>query len=322
MVSLNVPGISPLITPNADFYRIDTALSVPGLEVEAWRLKVTGLVERPLEITYAELLDMGVREETATLCCVSNEVGGDLVGTASWLGVPLKALLDRAGIQEEGTQIVARSVDGFTTAFPTAVALDGRPSMVAVGMNGEVLPASHGFPARMIVPGLYGYVSATKWLVEIEVTRLEDFSAYWIIRGWAKEGPIKTQSRIDIPRRGTTIDAGRVQIGGMAWAGIRSVSRVEVRIVDEAAARAEFGDSWVREMGPDYGEWRDARVSGELSPSSWRQWVVDWDLEPGNYRLQVRATDGAGDTQTDAISQPAPDGATGYHGFSLRVREA
>lgn len=317
--ALRVDGISPLITPNEDFYRIDTALTVPGLDVERWRLRVSGLVDEPYEITYRELLDMGVREETVTLCCVSNEVGGDLVGNARWLGVSLAALLERAGLRPEGTQIVARSVDGFTTAFPTAVALDGRPSMVAVGMNGEVLPASHGFPARMIVPGLYGYVSATKWLREIEVAT-QDFDAYWITRGWAKQGPIKTQSRIDVPDGTATIDPGPIQVGGVAWAGDRGIRSVEVRMVDAAAAEEMFGDAWIRDMDPEYGDWRQATLSDELSQNAWRQWVVDLDPStPGEYLVEVRATDGLGDTQTNARHEPPPDGATGYDGFKLTV---
>jgi DMSO/TMAO reductase YedYZ molybdopterin-dependent catalytic subunit len=317
--AIGVEGISPLITPNADFYRIDTAITVPRVDVESWRLRVTGLVDNPFELTHAELLEMGAHEETVTLCCVSNAIGGDLVGNARWLGVPLARLLERAGVRPEGTQVVARSVDGFTTAFPTAVALDGRPAMVAVGMNGEVLPASHGFPARMIVPGLYGYVSATKWLEEIELTTMEGFGAYWITRGWAKEGPIKTQSRIDVPGPRDTIRAGKVQIGGMAWGGIRSVSKVEVRIVEVGAAREAFGPQWLWLMEPDYGDWHEARLSEVLSPSSWRQWALNWDATPGEYRIEVRATDGLGATQTHLRQPPEPDGATGYHGFNLTV---
>lgn len=319
--ALEVDGISPLVTPNADFYRIDTVLSTPGVTLEDWRLKVTGLVDRPLELTYQELVDLGTREETITLSCVSNEVGGDLVGNAVWTGVPLKTILDLAGAQPEATQIVARSVDDFTTGFRTEVALDGRASMVAVTMNGEVLPALHGFPARMIVPGLYGYVSATKWLEEIELTRWDDFSGYWITRGWAKEGPIKTQSRIDVPSRGQEITEGRIQIGGIAWAGIRSIEGVEVRIVDEQEARDEFGGGFVQEMTPDFGEWQKASLSVALSTSSWRQWVFDWDAKPGTYRVEVRATDGLGSVQTHERQKVDPDGATGYHGFKLKVQE-
>jgi len=317
--ALSLKGISSLVTPNAHFYRVDTALVIPAVDLESWRLKVTGLVDSPYELSYKELLDMEMKEQMATLACVSNEVGGHLAGNASWLGIPLRELLERAGIQPRGTQIIARSVDGFTTAFPTAVALDGRPSMVAVGMNGEVLPASYGFPARMIVPGLYGYVSATKWLQEIEVSTIEGFDAYWITRGWAKEGPIKTQSRIDLPISGATIAPGPVEFGGVAWAGARGISAVEVRIIDQARAREELGDGWIGAMGAGYGEWRPALLSRDLTPYSWRQWAIGWDAVPGKYRIEVRATDGLGETQTHRTKEPYPDGATGYHGFSLTV---
>ena len=255
---LGVDGASSLITPNDDFYRIDTALVVPRVAVEPWRLRITGMVDRPYELTFGELLSMASVEQSLTLACVSNEVGGDLVGNAVWLGVPLPEILERAGVQEGATQIVGRSVDAFTTGFPTAVAFDGRPAIVAIGMNGEPLPAIHGFPARLVVPGLYGYVSATKWIKEIELTTLDAFDAYWVPRGWAKQAPVKTQSRIDVPRNGRTVDAGRVAIAGVAWAGIRRVSAVEVRIGASFDAGAE---------------WRSARLGEPLSGSSWRQWV-------------------------------------------------
>ncbi len=214
--TFEVDGLATLITPNDDFYRIDTVLVVPRVDVESWRLRVTGMVEQPIELSFEDLLAMSAREETMRLACVSNEVGGDLVGNAVWLGIPLAHVRARAGVLPEATQIIARSVDGSTVGFPTEVALDGRPSMVAVGMNGEPLPADPGFPARMIIPGLYGYVSATKWLGEIELTTLEDFDACWIRRGWAKRAPIKTQSRIDVPRVGRTIDPGRAAVAGVA----------------------------------------------------------------------------------------------------------
>ena len=304
---LAVDGAASLVTANDDFYRIDTALVVPRVEVEPWRLRLTGMVDRPYELTFAELLGMASVEQSVTLSCVSNEVGGDLVGNAIWLGVPLLEILERAGVQEGATQIVGRSVDGFTAGFPTEVALDGRPAIVAIGMNGEPLPAVHGFPARLVVHGLYGYVSATKWLGEIELTTLEAFDAYWIPRGWAKEAPVKTQSRIDVPRGGRTIAAGQVAIAGVAWAGIRSVGRVEVRM---------------RASGAEPGEWREARLGTALSQSSWRQWVYEWDAAPGDYRIEVRATDGAGATQTSERRPPAPDGATGHHAVSVKVRAA
>ena len=302
----DVPELSSLITPNGEFYRIDTAFVVPRVDTSTWRLRVTGMVDAPFELTFDELLAMPLLEEPVTLSCVSNEVGGDLVGNAIWRGVSLPALLERAGVQDGATQIVGRSVDGFTVGFPTEAALDGRAAMVAVAMNGEPLPAAHGFPARLIVPGLYGYVSATKWLGEIELTTLDAFDAYWIPRGWAKEAPIKTQSRIDVPRDGRSIEAGPAAIAGVAWAGIRSVSRVEVCVGprgDEAA-----------------GEWREAQLSEALSTSTWRQWLLPWDATPGEYRIQVRATDGEGQVQIADRQAPTPNGATGQHAVSVRVR--
>jgi DMSO/TMAO reductase YedYZ molybdopterin-dependent catalytic subunit len=295
----SVDGIAPLITPNDDFYRIDTAILSPQVDPGDWTLRVTGMVDNPLELTLDDLLAMDRIQEFVTLACVSNEVGGDLVGNARWSGVPLRDLLDRAGIHEDATQIVGRSVDGWTAGFPTEIALDGRPAMVAVAMNGEPLPIDHGFPARLVVPGLYGYVSATKWLAEIELTTWDGFDAYWVPRGWAKEGPIKTQSRIDVPRAGSSVTAGRAVVAGVAWAPTRSIELVEVRVDDEP--------------------WRPVRLSGSLSDNAWVQWVFDWDAAPGTHRLQVRATDGRGEVQTAETSPPAPSGATGYHTIDVSV---
>ena len=306
---LQVPGLSPLITPNKSFYRIDTALLVPRVDAQAWRLGVTGMVDYPYELTFAELLAMRAIEEPVTLACVSNEVGGDLVGNAIWRGIPLTDILARAGVQRGATQIVGRSVDGFTVGFPTDVALDGRLSMVAVGMNGEPLPAAHGFPARLIVPGLYGYVSATKWLTRIELTTLEEFDAYWIPRGWDKQAPIKTQSRIDVPGNGKTVASGHLAVAGVAWGGNRGVAAVEVRIRHRNADMTEAA-------------WTTAKLGDALSASTWRQWVVDWDAEVGDYQIQVRATDGRGETQTAMEKSPGPNGATGYHGINVRVQGA
>ena len=237
----SVPGISPLVTPNSEFYRIDTALSVPRIDSAQWRLRITGMVERPAEFTFDELLAMSLREEVSTLACVSNEVGGELVGTAYWLGVPLPALLRGAGVQADATQVIGRAVDGFTVGFPTDVALDGRESMVVIGMNGEPLPAEHGFPARLIVPGLYGYVSATKWLGEIELSRLDSFDSYWVDRGWAQQAPIKLQSRIDVPRGGQSLAPGKLRIAGVAWGGLSGVSGVQVRVKPAVFGRGAFG---------------------------------------------------------------------------------
>jgi DMSO/TMAO reductase YedYZ molybdopterin-dependent catalytic subunit len=298
---LGVAGLSPFVTPNDAFYRIDTALAVPQVAAEDWQLRVTGLVDRPLTLIYDNLQARRLVEADVTLACVSNEVGGNLIGNARWLGLRLDELLDEAGVQDGATQIVGRAVDGFTVGFPTAVGLDGRDSLVAIGMNGEPLPVEHGFPARLIVPGLYGYVSATKWLAEIELTTLEDFDAYWVPRGWAKEAPIKTQSRIDVPSSQAIVRPGRTAVAGVAWAPTRGIERVEIQIDD--------------------GGWIEARLAHEGGLDTWRQWVHDWDATPGRHRLRVRATDGTGQTQTEERAQPAPDGATGWHSISVTVQQ-
>ena len=297
--SLDVAGLSPLFTPNEDFYRIDTALTVPRIDPDAHVVRVTGLVDRPFEITYRELLQHPQVEADVTLSCVSNEVGGGLVGTARWQGVPLATLLDRAGVQPGASQVVGRAVDGWTAGFPLEVAYDGRPALVAVGMNGEPLPVAHGFPVRLVIAGLYGYVSDTKWLGEIELTTFDGFDGYWIPRGWAKEGPIKTQSRIDVPRDRARLTAGPTPIAGVAWAGTRGIARVEISIDD--------------------GPWEPARLSDELAATSWRQWLLPWDATAGQHTIRVRATDGTGETQTPERSRPAPSGATGHHTITVSV---
>jgi hypothetical protein len=223
-----------------------------------------------------------------------------LVGNARWQGVPLRTLLDRAGVRPEGTQVVGVSVDDFTAGFPTEAAYDGRVALVATGMNGEPLPVRHGFPARLVVSGLYGYVSATKWLRELRVATWEDVDGYWIPRGWAKEAPIKTQSRIDVPRAGAGLRAGRVPVAGVAWAPTRGIARVEVQV--------------------DEGPWMPARLGNVVSDDTWVQWVLDWEAEPGEHRLRVRATDGTGVTQTEQVAPPDPDGATGWHTRRVNVK--
>ena len=297
--SLEVEGLSPLFTPNASFYRIDTALAVPRVDVESWRLRVTGMVDAPFELGYDDLLALPQVESDITLACVSNQVGGDLIGNARWRGVRLTELLERAKVQPGATQIVGRSVDGWTGGFPTEVALDGRECLVAVAMNGEALPRDHGFPARLVVPGLFGYVSATKWLSEIELTTLDAFDGYWIPRGWSKDGTIDTQSRIDVPRFAARLTRGRQPIAGVAWAPTRGINRVEVSIDD--------------------GPWLEAALSEPLSKDTWRQWVYDWDATPGRHELRTRATDGAGKTQTAEEVAPRPGGATGYHTIAVTV---
>jgi DMSO/TMAO reductase YedYZ molybdopterin-dependent catalytic subunit len=294
-----VPGISPLITPNTDFFRIDTALTLPRIDPSTHRVRFSGLVDHPFELTYGELLDLADTEADITLSCVSNEVGGDLVGTARWRGVLLADLLERAGVQVGATQLVGRSVDGWTSGFPVEAALDGRNALVAVGMNGEPLPLAHGFPVRLVIPGLYGYVSNTKWLAEVELTTFEAHEAYWIPRGWARLGPIKTQSRIDVPSGGAALAAGRVVIAGVAWSDEHGVGDVEVAIDD--------------------GPWMDAEVADELAVGTWRQWRFAWDATPGDHLLRVRASDSEGRVQTAERSSPAPDGATGHHTVRVNV---
>ena len=290
---LGVTGLTPLYVPNASFYRIDTALRVPQVDPTTWRLEVRGLVDRPFSLSYAELLELPQIEADITLACVSNRVGGDLVGNARWQGVPLRALLERAGLQERGTQVLARSVDGFTAGFPVRHATERDATMVALGMNGEPLPQAHGFPARLVVPGLYGYVSATKWLSAIELTDFSRVDGYWVPRGWAKEGPVLTSARIDVPRRTGVLAAGRQPVAGVAWAPGHGITRVEVQIDD--------------------GPWEQARLAASLGDDSWRQWVLEWDAAPGRHRITVRATDGTGQTQTAERTDVAPSGARGQH---------
>ena len=299
--TLDIEGITPLVTPNADFYRIDTALLIPRPNLDTWRLRVTGLVDRELELTYDDLLAMPIHEQYVTIACVSNEVGGRLVGNAKWAGVRLRELLDRAGAQATATQIVGRAVDNFTAGFPMAWALEAdREPLVALTMNDEPLPPDHGFPARLIVPGLFGYVSATKWLSAIELTTWDGFDGYWVPLGWAKEGPILTQSRIDVPRAHDTIEAGTTPVAGVAWAPERGINAVEVSV--------------------DGGDWRHAELSTPISDATWVQWHLAWDALPGDHRISVRATDGEGQVQTDARTPPAPDGARGHHTIEVSVR--
>ncbi len=294
-----VNGISPIVTPNSDFYRIDTAIVVPSVDVNSWELSISGMVDRPYTMTFAELIDMGLVETPVTLSCVSNRVGGNLVDNAVWRGVPLSDVLNRAGVQRGATQIVGRSVDNWNSGFPTEYAFDGRVALVAVAMNGEPLPREHGFPVRLVIAGLYGYVSATKWLEEIRLTTWEGFDSYWVPRGWAKRGPIKTQSRIDVPRNSARVRAGRVAIAGVAWAPTKSVEGVQVQVGN--------------------GPWVNADLSNNMSVNSWRQWVYAWDARPGSYQIRCRATDGTGYTQTSEIRPPAPDGATGWHTIDVTV---
>jgi DMSO/TMAO reductase YedYZ molybdopterin-dependent catalytic subunit len=288
-----VPNLTPIVVPNNEFYRIDTALVIPRVDEVDWTLRITGAVDRPLEITYADLLARPLVEDYVTISCVSNRVGGHLVGNALWTGVRLVDLLEEAGVRDEGAQIVGRSIDDWTAGFPTEFAFDGREPLVAIAMNGEALPRRHGFPARLIVPGLYGYVSATKWLSEIHLTGWDDFDGYWVPRGWSKEGPIKTQSRVDVAREGAYLVAGAIDVAGVAWAPTRGIERVEVSVDD--------------------GAWREAEVSSPLSARAWVQWRAVVDVGAGDHQVRVRATDGTGATQTEMEAPPRPDGATGHH---------
>ena len=296
---LQVEGITPVVVPNDEFYRIDTALGTPLVDAETWQLEVTGMVERPVTLSYDDLLAREVVDRYVTLSCVSNEVGDDLVGNALWRGVLLAPLLEEAGVEPGAGQVVGRAVDGWTAGFPVEAAFD-RDAMIAFGMNGEPLPAAHGFPARLVVPGLYGYVSATKWLAEIELTTWEGFDAYWVPRGWAKEGPIKTQSRIDVPADGRRVEPGPTVVAGVAWAGSRGIARVEVRRIGETD-----------------GPWVEAELTEPLGDATWVQWRAELDLPEGASQLQVRATDGEGETQSPDRVPPRPDGAEGWH--TIRV---
>lgn len=297
----SVAGITPLVVPNGDFYRIDAALIVPRVNVATWTLQVTGMVDRPLTLTYDELVAMPMFEQYVTIACVSNKVGDHLVGNALWRGVHLRDVLAAAGARPGATQIVGRSVDGFTAGFPTEWAMDpARDPMIAVLMNGEPLPRDHGYPARLIIPGLYGYVSATKWLSAIELTTLEAFDGYWIPLGWSKEGPILTQSRIDVPRSGASVAAGPVTIAGVAWAPDRGIAKVEITVDD--------------------GDWQPATLSTPISRATWVQWRLDTTLAAGEHQIEVRATDGTGVVQTVEQTPPAPNGARGHH--TIRVRAA
>src|SRR5919112_2104936 len=302
--SIDAPGMVPLITPASSFYLIDTELVSPRVDVNSWKLSVKGAVDNPIEMTYKDLVNMSTREADITLSCVSNPVGGGLVSNGRWTGVLLSDVLAEAGVSRDkitraSRQLVGRSVDGFTTGFRTNIALDGREALVAFGLNGSELPAKHGYPVRLVIPGLYGYISATKWLTEIELTNW-NFDAYWIQRTWSKEGPIKTQSRIDTVNDGDNLSPGKNPIGGIAWAPPRGIEKVEV--------------------STDGGEtWNTAHLAKQLAEDTWRQYVYDWNARPGDYTIQVRATDGNGETQTASKAPPHPSGATGYHTIDVTV---
>lgn len=302
-VNPDVSGLTTYLTPAASFYRVDTAFILPRVSTEEWRLKVHGLVDAPFEITWADLLAMPQVERTVTLACVSNEVGGDLAGNAVWQGVRIDDLLARAKPRQGADCVYSTSADNFTVTTPLAALTDGRDAMLAIGMNGAPLPIAHGFPVRMVVPGLYGYVSATKWVVDLEVTRFADVTAYWSERGWAPRAPIKIASRIDTPGYDVSVVQGTVPVAGVAWAPRRGISAVEVQVDD--------------------GPWETATIYGAASIDTWRQWVYRWNtssIASGKHTLRCRAIDGAGVAQTSTIAPPAPDGSSGYHQVPVFVK--
>jgi DMSO/TMAO reductase YedYZ molybdopterin-dependent catalytic subunit len=297
---LHINGLSPFITPNGSFYRVDTSLILPEVDPASWQLRIHGMVDRELTITFADLLRMPLTENYITLCCVSNPVAGPYIGNARWLGASLASLLRSAGIRSGADQLLCTSVDGFTSGTPVQVVMDGRDALVAVAMNGTPLPVAHGFPARLVVPGLYGYVSACKWLTDINVTTFADAQGYWIPRGWSQQAPIKTESRIDVPNGSGPVTAGRTQVAGVAWAQHKGIDAVEVRV--------------------DGGPWHQARLAAVPGIDTWRQWVWDWDATPGDHRIEARATDATGYTQTPVQAPPEPNGASGYPVVTLSVR--
>ncbi|WP_330250092.1 molybdopterin-dependent oxidoreductase [Nocardia sp. NBC_00565] len=296
---LKLPGLTPYLTSNSDFYRIDTALIVPQVSVDDWSLRIHGMVDREIVIGWGDLAKRTAVETLVTLACVSNPVGGDLIGNARWRGYRLAELLAEAGPHPDADMVLSHSIDGFTAGSPLAVLTDGRDALLAVGMNGEPLPVAHGYPARLVVPGLYGYVSATKWVTELEITRFDRATAYWTRRGWSANGPIKTGTRIDTPRARGKVKPGSTPIAGVAWAQHRGIRAVEVQIDD--------------------GPWQPARLSTEQSIDTWRQWVYDWNATSGSHTIRARATDGTGETQTADRAPVVPDGATGYPSATVQV---
>ncbi len=300
--NLNIPGLSSFITPNESFYRVDTALLLPEVDPATWQLRIHGMVQREVSITFDQLLRRPLIENYITLTCVSDPVGGPYVGNAKWLGASLADLIRQARPLAGADQLLCTSVDGFTSGTPLQVVLDGRDALLTVAMNGQALPVAHGFPARMVVPGLYGYVSACKWVTDIEVTKFSSAYAYWATRGWSQQAPIKTESRIDVPASNATIAPGRTPVAGVAWAQHKGVAAVEVRV--------------------DAGPWQQARLAAVPDIDTWRQWVWEWDATAGTHVLQARATDATGYTQTAAQAQPPPNGASGYPSATVVVHSS
>jgi len=296
---LDVKGITPYVMPNADFYRIDTALVVPQIDATGWKLTVHGMVDHEVTIDWATLLRKPMQDSLVTLMCVSNEVGGNLTGNAVWTGWPVRELLKMAGPKPGADMVLSTSSDGWTAGTPLPVLTDDRNALLAIAMNGQPLPFEHGFPVRMVVPGLYGYVSATKWVTDLKVTTFAQDEGYWTPRGWSALGSVKTESRIDVPSSGDRVGAGKVAVAGIAWAQHRGIKTVEVRV--------------------DNGGWQQARLADEATIDSWRQWVLPWQATKGSHTITVRATDTEGVTQTATRAPPAPDGATGWHTITVNV---
>jgi DMSO/TMAO reductase YedYZ molybdopterin-dependent catalytic subunit len=295
-----VPGITAFRTANPDFYRVDTRLDTPVLNTEDWTLTIDGDVDREVTLTFDDLLQMPMVERDITLTCVSNSVGGPYVGGARWLGVRLTDVLDLAGVGSGADQILSTDFAGMTISTPLALATDGRDALICIGMNGEPLPREHGFPARMVVPGLYGFISATKWLTRLTLTTYAREQAYWTDRGWATDAPIKVAARIDTPRSLAELDTGDVVIGGIAWAQADGgIAGVQVRV--------------------DGGPWRDAHLGPDGGNSYWRQWYYRWDAAPGSHSIAARAIAGSGEPQTAARAEPFPDGASGIHELFVEV---
>jgi DMSO/TMAO reductase YedYZ molybdopterin-dependent catalytic subunit len=297
-VSLNIPGLSPFFTPDAQFYRVDTAFNVPQLTPSSWQLRIHGMVDNPISISFDELMKQPMTEHDITLTCVSESVGGGYIGNARWQGTLLAPLLRKAGIQSGADQIVMRDMNGMTIGVAADPVMDGRESMLAIGMNGQTLPLEHGYPVRVVVPGLYGYVSACKWVVDMELTTFGAFDAYWVKRGWSDQAAIKTESRIDVPKNGRSLAAGTVTIAGVAWAQHRGIEAVEVYID---------------------GSWYPAKLSAQDNIDTWRQWYYVWDATAGQHTIKVRATDKTGYTQTSVVHPSPPNGATGYHTIEVSV---
>ncbi len=296
---LRIPGLSPFITPNGAFYRVDTAIVLPEVPPESWQLRIHGMVAREITLSFSDLIHRPLTADYITLTCVSNPVAGPYVGNALWVGASLASLLRQAGVRAQGDQLLCTSADGFTSGTPLQTVMDGRDAMLAVAMNGTALPVEHGFPVRMVVPGLYGYVSACKWITDIEVTTYQANTAYWAQRGWDAQAPIKTESRIDVPTGNNTIKPGRTSVAGVAWAQHKGIDAVEVRV--------------------DKGPWHQAKLAAVPDIDTWRQWVWEWDATPGTHVIEARATDATGYTQTALQAPPEPNGASGYPSVSLIV---